>query len=102
MGAYIEDVNEHVQLSVLMDRAQGCTSLSDGSQEFMLHREEEAGDDPKPERVEKCRCPTGSADATNKIGIRYPGNREAGHTITSQLGLLSVSKDARVPRLIEL
>ena len=45
VGAYIEDSDTHEQLSVLTDRAQGCTSVKDGSLEFMLHREAEAGDE---------------------------------------------------------
>jgi Glycosyl hydrolases family 38 N-terminal domain/Glycosyl hydrolases family 38 C-terminal domain/Alpha mannosidase middle domain len=45
VGAYIEDSATHEQLSVLTDRAQGCASVEDGSLEFMLHREAEAGDE---------------------------------------------------------
>ena len=45
VGAYIEDTVQKIQLSVLTDRAQGCASLSEGSLEFMLHREAEAADE---------------------------------------------------------
>ncbi|KYQ93883.1 alpha-mannosidase [Tieghemostelium lacteum] len=36
--AFIQDVNQQVQFTVLTDRSRGCASLDNGEIEFMLHR----------------------------------------------------------------